>query len=448
MIHRIALAAAVAAIGLPTPIAAQLTTADTTSIVRALTAAALSWIDRAPGNAATVTFDPAPESEPWISLVAAAMESTAPTRVERQPTWRTPRLAVWRRRADNDAITFDITTRLCYEGTRLSSYGNGHDVTIERFGGEWRERRDTTGRGFHCDVICTQIGDADPSAADPRAPAQRPGHRLIWHDEFNADGPPDTASWIPETGFVRNRELQWYQLANAHQAAGVLVLEGRRERVTNPQHDPAAPADDWKRARPFADYTSASIKTMGRHAWTFGRFEMRGRIDIRSGLWPAFWTVGSGSPSARARPWPANGEIDIMEYYNGILLGNAAWASERPGVALWDDVKIPIDSIAMRAGYASAADWAADFHVWRMDWDADWIRHYVDDRLVNEIPITNVRNQTADGANPFHEPHHILLNLAIGATGGDPSATPFPVRFEVDWVRVYQRIAPRPPARD
>jgi hypothetical protein len=53
-----------------------------------------------------------------------------------------------------------------------------------------------------------------------------------------------------------------------------------------------------------------------------------------------------------------------------------------------------------------------------------------------------VRNATADGANPFTEPHHVILNLAIGATGGDPSATPFPVRFAVDWVRVYQRRGP------
>ena len=73
-------------------------------------------------------------------------------------------------------------------------------------------------------------------------------------------------------------------------------------------------SSDWKKSREYAEYTSASLITKGLHSWKYGRFEMRGRIDTRDGLWPAFWTLGT------ARPWPANGKIDIMEYYRGILL--------------------------------------------------------------------------------------------------------------------------------
>jgi beta-glucanase (GH16 family) len=75
-----------------------------------------------------------------------------------------------------------------------------------------------------------------------------------------------------------------------------------------------------------------------------------------------------------------------------------------------------------------------------MDWDKDQIGLYVDDQLLNTIDLSKTINGDAAKANPFHEPHYILLNLAIGgASGGDPSQTPFPARFEVDYVRVYQK---------
>jgi beta-glucanase (GH16 family) len=74
-----------------------------------------------------------------------------------------------------------------------------------------------------------------------------------------------------------------------------------------------------------------------------------------------------------------------------------------------------------------------------MDWDEQSIRLSVDDRELNTIDLATTRN--ADGRNPFHQPHYILLNLAVGGTnGGDPSATAFPARLEVDYVRVYRRL--------
>lgn len=252
------------------------------------------------------------------------------------------------------------------------------------------------------------------------------GYKLVWADEFNRDGRPDPNHWGYEHGFVRNEELQWYQPDNARCENGMLVIEARQERLPNPNHDPDS--NSWRRSRPHAEYTSACLKTSGLHNWTFGRFEMRGRIDTRAGLWPAFWTLGS------ARPWPGCGEIDIMEYYRGMLLANACWASERRWVAIWDDLKKPITD------FGDPEAWSSKFHVWRMDWDKDSIRLYVDDELLNTIELSKTINRTPDRANPFHEPHYILLNLAIGgANGGDPSATEFPARFEIDYVRVYQR---------
>ncbi len=72
-----------------------------------------------------------------------------------------------------------------------------------------------------------------------------------------------------------------------------------------------------------------------------------------------------------------------------------------------------------------------------MDWTEEYIRLYLDDQLLNEIDIKNA--EYLDGFNPFHQPQFILLNLAIGSNGGDPSKTTFPRKYLVDYVRVYQK---------
>jgi beta-glucanase (GH16 family) len=261
------------------------------------------------------------------------------------------------------------------------------------------------------------------SAPASDIPPSYPGYSLVWADEFSRAGEPDPTRWTYERGFVRNRELQWYQPQNARQADGLLVIEARRERVANPRYQ--AGAGDW-RNREYAEYSSASLMTRGLHSWRYGRFEMRGRIDTRAGLWPAFWTLGS------AGEWPHNGEIDIMEYYRGILLANVAWGGAKRFEAIWAESRRPLDSF-------KAADWSTRFHVWRMDWDERAIVLSVDGEQLNEVLLSRTVNQDGTGGNPFHQPQYLLLNLAVGGTqGGDPSKTAFPARFEVDYVRVYQ----------
>lgn len=262
-------------------------------------------------------------------------------------------------------------------------------------------------------------------AQQPSTPKSDAGWKLVWADEFNTNGAPDTKNWVFESGFVRNHELQWYQSQNARCENGLLIIEGRREQQPNPTYQ--ATSTDWKTSRPTIDYTAASLKTEGLHSWQYGRFEMRGRIDTSPGLWPAFWTLGVEGE------WPSNGEIDIMEYYRNMLLANVAWATNQRFKAEWRSTKKLIPSF-------NDPDWAKKFHVWRMDWDETAIRLYVDDQLLNQVLLTETTNQNGSGTNPFRQPHYVLLNLAIGGdNGGDPAKTQFPTRFEVDYVRVYQR---------
>ena len=254
------------------------------------------------------------------------------------------------------------------------------------------------------------------------------GYTLVWADEFNVDGWPDPRNWTYERGFVRNQEQQFYQADNAVVKDGQLVIEARREARPNPQFE--AGSTDWRRNRQVSEYTSSSISTRGTHSFKYGRFEMRARIDIRSGMWPAFWTLGD------AGRWPANGEIDIMEFYRGNLLANVAWA-DSSGKAVWDDTRTPVASLG-------GAEWASRFHVWRMDWDENEVRLYVDDRLLNTTDVRAAANGGGGARNPLQQSHYILLNFAIGGmNGGDPSTTVFPARYEIDYVRVYQKPADR-----
>lgn len=153
----------------------------------------------------------------------------------------------------------------------------------------------------------------------PFVDAQTKEYHLVWSDEFNVDGRPDTSNWRFEHGFVRNQEAQWYQRENAWCEDGFLIIKAKKERKPNPRFKPGS--ENWKTSRENIEYTSACLLTAGKHQWQYGRFEMRAKIDIRPGLWPAFWTLGVDGE------WPSGGECDIMEYYRGMLLANFAWGS-------------------------------------------------------------------------------------------------------------------------
>lgn len=274
---------------------------------------------------------------------------------------------------------------------------------------------DAAGDGLAVDAAAPSDGPG------PGADAALPGWTLVWSDEFDIDGAPSAASWRFENGFVRNEELQWYQPANATIAGGLLTIEGRRERVANPNY--MAGSTDWKRNRQFAEYTSTSMTTSGRHTFTYGRFEARARIDVRTGSWPAFWTVGASGG------WPGGGEVDIMEFYAGRVLANVC----RPAGSNcnWSSITRQVSTLG--------ADWASQFHVWVMEWDAQNIDLFLDGTLMNHFSVPDALSAGAT-TNPYvGRPLYIILNLALGANGGDPTNTTFPMKYEVDYVRVYQR---------
>jgi VCBS repeat-containing protein len=275
-------------------------------------------------------------------------------------------------------------------------------------------------------------GDASSSvsaADDSFAPNPPPGMKLVWSDEFDADGRPDPANWTYETGYVRNHEAQWYRPESAEVRDGCLVITAEHHEQPLPNPNPFA--------RMFGgnggpiEYTSACLITKGLHAFQYGRIEARIKAPLMEGAWPAFWTLGV------SENWPSCGEIDIFEYYQDIVLANFCWSSAKgQWTAEWSSVKTRIEQYKR-----NDPEWADKFHVYAMDWNEHRITLSVDGVPVNDSSIDDVRNARFRSVeNPFRQPHYLLVNLALGGdSGGDVTKVPFPVRMYVDYVRVYQK---------
>jgi beta-glucanase (GH16 family) len=268
------------------------------------------------------------------------------------------------------------------------------------------------------DSAATADSGAGPEQCVKRAPVASKW-KLAWSDEFDKDGPPDPSNWGFEKGFVRNEELQWYQPDNATVSGGLLTIAAQKQQVANPNYD--ASSTNWKLNRQYAQYTSSSLTSSGKRSFQYGRFEMCGQIDTRQGSWPAFWILGNG------RSWPASGEVDIMEYYANDVRANVCKPSG--STCDWSG------SVAQPLSKLGGSSFSPDFHLWAMEWNSTDIDLYLDDALVYDFKVSSA---TAT-PNPYQgNPFYILVNLAIGANGGDPTNTTFPIDYKVDYVRVYQ----------
>jgi len=239
---------------------------------------------------------------------------------------------------------------------------------------------------------------------------------LLWSDEFDRSesGRPDPANWDFAVGHGAqgdgwgNNEAQYYVDAaeNAFVSEGTLKIRAlRTER---------------------GGWTSARLHTRGKRDWRYGRLEVRARLPLEPGTWPAIWMMPSGQAHG-GRYWPDNGEIDVMEHCQ--LFG----------------VGVPFGTVHRKAGYGSHG-WsagcrdlgpdAADFHTYGIEWSEDEISWAYDGA---RLPRT-YRRVEGDGWPwwPFDQPFHLIINLAMGGNlGGVIDESLSEAILEIDWVRVY-----------
>ncbi|OLF11893.1 discoidin domain-containing protein [Actinophytocola xanthii] len=260
----------------------------------------------------------------------------------------------------------------------------------------------------------------------PPAPPAPDFDRLVWSDEFN--GPngatPDPAKWTPEVGPGVNNELQYYtNNANARMdGAGNLVIQARRE-VTPGS---SCPPDPNSGGSTTCQYTSGRLNTAGKFETTYGRIEARIRVSSTQGLWPAFWMLGGNF--FNGVPWPASGEIDILEHIG------------REPNRVYSTLHAPAYFGA--GGYGAPLDLgtnaSAAFHVFAVEWEATRMRFFVDDN-----PFFTVDRETLEqtrGPWVFDHPFFLILNNAVGGDWPGPPGpgTVLPQNMTIDYVRVYR----------
>lgn len=236
--------------------------------------------------------------------------------------------------------------------------------------------------------------------------------KLVWSDEFNYKGLPDSTKWNYDVGGHGwgNNELQYYtykNLTNARVSNGMLVIEAVKEKK-----------DD-------NNYTSARLVTKGKDDWKFGRIEVKAKLPKGRGTWPAIWMLASTSPLR----WPDDGEIDIMEhvgFHHGYIHASVHCKKYNHviGTQKTDTLHVP--------------DCSTAFHVYALEWSAETISIFVDETKY----FTFNNEHSGYEAWPFSQPFHLLLNLAVGGNWGGQKGVDeniWPQRMEVDYVRVYQQ---------
>ncbi len=259
-------------------------------------------------------------------------------------------------------------------------------------------------------------------SAVARAECDRiPRCELVWADEFEGSD-VDPSKWAFQRGDGRevglpsgwgNNELQWYQDRNASVGEGMLTITAREESVFG------------------LSYSSARLRTLGLADWKFGRLEMRARMPIGQGLWPAFWLLPSDEVYGG---WAASGEIDIMEYLghepskaHGTIHYGAPWPNNAFSGRDYD--------------LEDGSTFAEDFHVFAIEWEPGEIRWYTDD--VHYSTQTEWFSSNGPYPAPFDQRFYLVLNLAVGGNfpGSPDSSTQLPQELVVDYVRVYQSTA-------
>lgn len=240
------------------------------------------------------------------------------------------------------------------------------------------------------------------------------GYKLAWSDEFSAQA-LNTADWNQEigngSGGWGNNELEYYtsNLKNSFLSDGKLIIEARKENAGG------------------FNYTSARLTTQNKKSFKFGRIDIRAKLPVSKGMWPALWMLGNTISSVG---WPACGETDIMELigtYPSRITGTAHWKNGAGAHASKGaDYNLP------------SGNFSQQFHVFSLVWKKDQMQWLIDDQLF----CTVTASDAGASSYPFNAEQFFIFNVAVGGNwpGSPDASTMFPQRMFVDYVRVFQEI--------
>jgi beta-glucanase (GH16 family) len=238
---------------------------------------------------------------------------------------------------------------------------------------------------------------------------QKEKYTLIWSDEFEKDGAPDSTSWTYDIGRGSNgwgnQELQYYTRENRNVQVknGVLKITASKEN---------------------GSWTSARVKSQGKRSFKYGKVVFRAKLPSGVGTWPALWLLGDDIP---VKGWPSCGEIDVMEHVGknpGIV--QAALHTPSSHGDTKDKNSIPVPT------------YNSEFHDYELVWTEAKLQFSVDGKVFYTYAPTEKNQSTW----PYDHPFYLIMNVAIGGGfGGAVDESLTTATMEVDYVRVYESTA-------
>jgi hypothetical protein len=228
----------------------------------------------------------------------------------------------------------------------------------------------------------------------------------VWADEFFQSGAPNGENWTYDLGAGGwgNNEAQTY----TNSASNVIVEDGVLKIMAKASG---------------SGYTSSRLKSIGLVEFKYGRLDVRAKLPLSAGTWPAIWMLGANFPS---EGWPACGEIDIME--------QTGWDKNKTlGTCHW--LNTSNSSYASYGLDTAISNVSSEFHVYSLEWSANSIKILVDDI---QFFVMN-SDGSAIPNTPFQNDFFIILNIAMGGSlGGDIPSNFTEDRMEVDYIRLFQ----------
>ncbi|MFN7013513.1 MAG: family 16 glycosylhydrolase [Bacteroidia bacterium] len=250
---------------------------------------------------------------------------------------------------------------------------------------------------------------------------------LVWSDEFDVNGAVNSSKWhhqtqLPAGGSWFNGEVQHYtnELTNSFVNGGFLNIVAKKEPYTSQGYT--------------KQYTSARLNS--KFAFKYGRVDVRAKLPIAAGTWPAIWMLGKNvnedggffDAAFGTTNWPACGEIDIMEH--GIT-------PSQPANYVQSALHTPSSfGNTMNIGGTIANNLGTDYHVYSMNWSPFQITF-----LLDGVAFYTYNPAIKTPSNwPFDLEQYLLLNIAMGGIAGtiDPGYTQS--SMVIDYVRVYQNV--------
>ena len=234
--------------------------------------------------------------------------------------------------------------------------------------------------------------------------------QLVWEDDFNRKDIFSTAVW---SKIPRCEKIDWCNTMSDHKSLfkikkGNLILSGK----PNPRHktDPN-------------QYITGGVFTKGKMYFTFGRIEVRCKLEGVQGSWPAIWML------PQSIKWPKGGEIDILERLN-----NDAFVYQTVHSPYTQNVNTEYPKHS-----ATAPIRPTDYNIYAVEWDKEAVRLYVNDSLSLTYP--RIPEKETEGQYPFtQEPYYLLIDMQLGGSWvGEVKPFKKPVKMYIDWVRYYQK---------